>query len=193
MLAVSQSSDLPGTIREINGLANHFGEMELTWKKEEHATVEAVLQEMETHSAVHFACHAYQNRDDPTQSAFKLHGSDLTLSRIMRQQFKRGEFAFLSACQTATGDDKLPDEAVHLAAGMLFAGYRTVIGTMWSIRDNYAPDVAEGVYSRIVDAQGRRLNSREAAVALHRAVSVLRGKLGEKAFETWVPFIHIGI
>lgn len=33
------------------------------------------------------------------------------------------DFAFLSPCQTATGEKHLSDEAIHMAAGMLFAGY----------------------------------------------------------------------
>jgi CHAT domain-containing protein len=39
--------------------------------------------------------------------------------------------AFLSACETAKGDNGTPDEAMHLAGVMLFAGFRSVIGTMW--------------------------------------------------------------
>ncbi|KAJ6487356.1 hypothetical protein DFH09DRAFT_841575, partial [Mycena vulgaris] len=41
----------------------------------------------------------------------------------------------LSACQTARGAKGLQEESVHLAAGMLLAGYRGVIATMWSIMD----------------------------------------------------------
>jgi CHAT domain-containing protein len=40
-------------------------------------------------------------------------------------------FAFLSACETAKGDHDYADEAVHLAASMLFAGFKSVIATMW--------------------------------------------------------------
>ncbi|KAF8548858.1 hypothetical protein OG21DRAFT_1489016 [Imleria badia] len=40
------------------------------------------------------------------------------------------------------GDERLSDEAIHIAAGMLFAGYGGVIGTMWPISDEVAPDVA---------------------------------------------------
>ncbi|KAI0082963.1 hypothetical protein BDY19DRAFT_981531, partial [Irpex rosettiformis] len=50
------------------------------------------------------------------------------------------DLAVLSACQTATGDEKLSEEAVHLAAGMLNIGYKSVIGTMWSISDYIAPE-----------------------------------------------------
>ncbi|KAJ7193467.1 TPR-like protein [Mycena pura] len=79
----------------------------------------------------------------PTESALLLAGSSrLTLSNIIKLSLPNADLAFLSACQTATGSEKLQDESVHLTAGMLLAGYRGVIGTMWSIMDNDAPQVA---------------------------------------------------
>ncbi|KAF8436642.1 hypothetical protein L210DRAFT_3548852 [Boletus edulis BED1] len=39
----------------------------------------------------------------------------------------------------------LTDEAIHIAAGMLFAGYGGVIGTMWSISDKLAPVMWRGI------------------------------------------------
>jgi CHAT domain-containing protein len=39
--------------------------------------------------------------------------------------------AFLSACETAKVHKNVPDEAMHLAATLLFAGFRGVIATMW--------------------------------------------------------------
>jgi CHAT domain-containing protein len=41
--------------------------------------------------------------------------------------------AFLSACETAKGDEGTPDEAMHLAAAVLFAGFRGVVATMWFV------------------------------------------------------------
>jgi hypothetical protein len=41
--------------------------------------------------------------------------------------------AFLSACETAKGDRVVPDEAMHLAATLLFAGFRGVVATMWQV------------------------------------------------------------
>ena len=38
---------------------------------------------------------------------------------------------FLSVCETAKGDNAPPDQAIHLAAAMLFAGCKSVVGTMW--------------------------------------------------------------
>ena len=103
------------------------------------------------------------------------------------------ELAFLSACQTSVGDMKLPDEAVHLAAAMLAAGCKSVIGTMWSINDDDAPVVADEVYRRLkegfVPGEGRL----RTAYALHEAMRVLRERVGEQTFIRWVPYVHFGL
>ena len=97
----------------------------------------------------------------------------------------------LSACQTAKGDSLLPEEAIHLAAGMLMAGYGSVVGTLWSIRDDDAPIVAEKFYRYlIVEADG---DSTKAAYALHDAVGHLRDSMDGHGFDRWVPFIHLGV
>lgn len=108
----------------------------------------------------------------------------------MSKSFKGADIAFLSACQTAAGDEKRPEEVVHLAAGMLMAGYRSVFATMWSIGDADAPVISEEVYAYLLEG-GRMENGRE-AYALHHALEQLRAKIGEDAFERWVPFIHFG-
>ena len=106
----------------------------------------------------------------------------------MKQPFD-GEFAFLSACETAAGDENLPEESIHLAAGIMMAGYPAVIGTLWSIVDKDAPLVAEKVYARLYNNGSP--DSRQAAHALHDAVACLREQ-DEQKFLSWVPFIHLG-
>jgi CHAT domain-containing protein len=49
----------------------------------------------------------------------------------MKLDLKHAQLAFLSACETAKGDREQPDQAIHLAATMLFVGFKSVIGTMW--------------------------------------------------------------
>jgi CHAT domain-containing protein len=158
------------------------------------ATTESVIEGMKERSWVHMACHAVQDTSEPIRSAFCLGNGNLTLSNIITKSFPHADFAFLSACQTATGDENLSEEAVHLAAGMLAAGYRSVIATMWSIMDEDAPLVATEVYSHLV--QGPEPDSTRAAHALHHAVRRLREKLeesGKPSFLSWVPFIHVGM
>lgn len=120
-----------------------------------------------------------------------MHNGGLTLEAIARKSLKNKGLAFLSACQTASGHKKLPDESIHLAAGMLVAGYPTVIATMWSINDNDAPLIADEVYCRLM--KDGKLNNGRAARALHAAVGALREHIGEDKFVRWVPYVHMGI
>jgi CHAT domain-containing protein len=79
---------------------------------------------------LHFACHGIHDTD-PLKSALVLQGGNLTIENIMNIQLPNAVLCVLSACQTAKGDKNAPDQAVHLAASMLFCGFRSVIGTMW--------------------------------------------------------------
>jgi CHAT domain-containing protein len=79
---------------------------------------------------LHMACHGVHN-EDPLKSALVLHDGRLTIEDIMHLSLPRAVLAYLSACHTAKGDQNAPDQAVHLAASMLFCGFRSVIGTMW--------------------------------------------------------------
>ncbi|KAG8706298.1 hypothetical protein FRC09_002488, partial [Ceratobasidium sp. 395] len=196
MLAISQGSSvrglnsLPATADELAQLKRSFKGLQYTQLSEQDACADLVLEAMTKHNWVHFACHASQNRDYPLRSALHLHDEDLDLAAISKNQMNNAQLAFLSACQTATGDTKLPDEAIHLAAGLLMAGYWTVIATMWSIYDADAPLVAEKVYEYMLE--GGVPDSRKAAKALHKATTHLRETVGIEKFTRWVPFVHIG-
>ncbi|CAE6467096.1 unnamed protein product [Rhizoctonia solani] len=196
ILAIGQEATpghslLPGTTSELAHVRAHTkGRAECSQLVGSQATTKTVLDAMEQHDWVHLACHAHQNVSDPTSSGFFLHDGVLDLSTINRRSFRNKGLAFLSACQTATGDETLPDEAIHLASGMLMAGYRSVIGTMWSLVDDDAPFVADKLYARLM--QEGKLANGEAGKALHDAVAGLRNMVGEQDFSRWMPYIHIG-
>ncbi|KAG9120869.1 hypothetical protein FRC07_003418 [Ceratobasidium sp. 392] len=182
---------LPGTIREVDSIAKQAQHLHTTRLDGQSATRDSVMSAMEQHSWVHLACHASQSVTNPTTSAFHLHNGPLDLGTISRKRLKHADLAFLSACQTATGDKDLLEEAVHLAAGMLMAGYRTVIATRWSINDDDAPLVAQWFYEYML--KDGVPDSRKAAQGLHYAVNMLREKVGTTEYKRWAPFIHIGI
>jgi CHAT domain-containing protein len=76
--------------------------------------------------------HGKQDVNDPLESGLILHSAiQLKVKEIMKQFTPNASLAFLSACETAMGAENLPDEAVHLAASLLFAGFRGVVATMW--------------------------------------------------------------
>jgi len=160
------------------------------------ATREKVKAEMKSRSWVHFACHGVQDVHQPLESGLCLHDGRLELLEIMKQQVPNPELAFLSACQTSKGDLKLSEEVVHLAAGMLAAGYHGVVGTMWSISDMHGPEFAMEFYQYLLREKGKLegLDSSRAAYALDYSTKKVRETLGEgdTAFLTWVPYVHFG-
>ncbi|CAE6470215.1 unnamed protein product, partial [Rhizoctonia solani] len=196
ILAIGQEttpghSPLPGITRELAYVKTHTQDSAIyTQLTGSQATTTTVLDAMEQYDWVHLACHAHQSVADPTSSGFFLHDGTLDLATINQRSFRNKGLAFLSACQTATGDEKLPDEAIHLASGMLAAGYASVIATMWSVVDDDAPFVADKVYAQLM--KGGNVGNGEAGKALHHAVAGLREKVGEKEYGRWVPYIHIG-
>jgi CHAT domain-containing protein len=95
------------------------------------ATVARVANSLQSAPFAHIACHGIQDPINALASRFALQDGDLTVSRLMELDLKNAFFAFLSACETAQGDAKQPDQVVHLAATMLFVGFRSVVGTMW--------------------------------------------------------------
>ena len=200
LLAVRQpSSDGQSPLLGVDTELRHIREVikdapsaETTFVESSVGTVEEVLGLLKDADWCHFACHGIQDIANPADSGLCLaDGRRLKLSDIITLSRPHGGLAFLSACQTATGDGKLSDEAIHIAAGMLFAGYGGVVGSMWSISDKLAPRVARDVYARLF-RNGTRPDYREAARALHDAVERLRENNGV-SFVKLLPFIHVGL
>ena len=94
-------------------------------------TKKDVISHLPKTSIAHFACHGIQGTQNPLKSALILENGELVVSQIMQHPSSNGMLAFLSACQTAMGDKTLPDEVIHLASTLLFAGFPGVVATMW--------------------------------------------------------------
>jgi len=176
---------------EINSIRELSDESLFVTLQSSDGTVEDVMEKLKNTDWVHFACHGIQDPQEPLDSGLGLaNNRRLKLSDIMQLSRPQGGLAFLSACQTAQGDETLSEESVHLAAGMLLAGYGSVIGTMWAIKDDDAPKVARDVYEYLLRDAGQVPDSTEAAIALHHAIQKLRDS--GAPFSSWVPFIHFG-
>jgi CHAT domain-containing protein len=104
----------------------------------------ALLERLSGIHALHLACHGHQ-APDPLESSFMLRDGPLTIAALMRLDLPHAVLAFLSACETAKVDEARPEQAVHLAASMLFCGFRSVIATMWCVGlvTPYVPNIAE--------------------------------------------------
>ncbi len=189
--ATPDCSPIPGTTTEAGIVMSLTGESTQVLEDTD-GTVDSVLEAMTTHNWVHLACHGMQDQNNPINSSFALYDRKLTLGTLMSKHLPNADLAVLSACQTATGDEKLVEEAVHLAAGMLNIGYKSVIGTMWSIYDDSAP-VAMAQFYEVMMEQVHAGGELQPAYELHEATKVLREKYGVNNFICWIPFIHFGL
>jgi CHAT domain-containing protein len=126
------------------------------------------------------------------KSAFILHNRDLELGEIASKRLSIGHFTFLSMCSAASGLRDLPGEAMHLAGGLQFVGYSSVIATMWGISDRDAPKVADHIYRYLFRNGMQGLDPSEAATALNYAIQHLQED-PTVTLERWAPFIHFGI
>jgi CHAT domain-containing protein/tetratricopeptide (TPR) repeat protein len=153
------------------------------------ATKSRALCALQGNTWLHFACHGTQNYEEPFMSAFLMRDQPLSLLDITRMDLSRHEFAFLSACETAVGDFATPDEVIHLAAGLQFAGVKSVVGTLWKVTDATVQRLVEAFYKNLCG--DGKMNFKRAARALHQAVhSLARDK--DMPLDQRIVFMHIG-
>ncbi|KAG1859842.1 CHAT domain-containing protein [Suillus subluteus] len=128
--------------------------------------------------------------DEPFNSAFLMCDQPLSLLDITHMDLSRHQFAFLSACETAVSDFKMPDEVIHLAAGLQFTGVKSVIGTLWEVNDSTVQCLVEAFYKNLCG--DGKMNFKRAARALHKAVQSLACNK-DMPLEQHIVFVHIGI
>ncbi|KAG1757016.1 TPR-like protein [Suillus lakei] len=130
------------------------------------ATVQGAIDALSQNQWLHLACHGMPNREDPFESSFAMRDGPLMI-RISSDPTGRTRSSH--SCRPVT----LP-----------------VIGSMWSVDDEVARQVASAFYDHLVDDSGR-LDCTRAAVALRKAVKSLR-KL-KIPLEQQIVFVHIGV
>jgi tetratricopeptide (TPR) repeat protein len=165
---------------------------DVVWLHGSDATVERVSRALDSCSWVHFACHGIQDPTLGMNSAFALYDGHFDLAKIAPKRLSNAQFAFLSVCHAAAGVRDIPGEAMHLAGGLQFAGFPSVIATMWGIRDVDAPVVANHVYEYLFRYGAEACSPSDAATALNRAVLRLRED-PNVTVDRWAPFIHFGV
>ena len=130
-------------------------------------------------------------------SAFLLYDQPLTLAELAALDLRETDLAYLAACQTATGDLRLLDEALHLAGALELIGYRHVLATLWSIADAAAPAMADITYAHLLHPEpdhpdlADQPEAARAPYALHHAVTYLRQAAPDEPL-LWAPYIHLG-
>lgn len=129
--SVMDEADVVSRIVPSRNLIGLGTDVQSTAGQNNDATVGRVIQQLPEASILHMSCHGLQDMEDPLESGFLMRDRKLTVAQLMNLNLPSAFFAFLGACDTAKGDAKQPDQVIHLAATMLYAGFKTVVGTMW--------------------------------------------------------------
>jgi CHAT domain-containing protein len=126
---------IPGVEKEIDNISAvaQSSNVKVVHQQAGSTTVAGTSPVMQAANIVHLACHGVQDTRNATQSGFCLNDGRLTIAKLMEFKLDNSFLAFLSACETAKGDEEQPDQVMHLAAAMLFAGFRSVVATMWFV------------------------------------------------------------
>ncbi|THG93695.1 hypothetical protein EW026_g7612 [Hermanssonia centrifuga] len=193
LLAVGQSNALPKVGEEFSKLKRLFPRDVLTIQDGEAAETDTVLSHLRDHSWVHFACHGSLDESSPFKSGFVLYDKKLSLRDIMQAKLPNAELAFLAACHSAASEStsKTPDEVLTLAAAMQFCGFRSIVGTLWTMSDSDGPVLAEKFYKHMLRHGLDKLDVRDSAEAVHLATKSMRE--AGVPLHRWTTFVHLGI
>jgi hypothetical protein len=185
--------ELPNVDRERELLTGMFPDPGHTLLQGSAATRAAVRDKLTGHAFAHFSCHGGQDLNNPSAGGVLLHDGLLSITDLASQHH-HGEFVFLSACQTALGGLKVPDEAISLAAVLQYTGWQHIIATLWTVWDTTAADITTDVYAHL--AHAGEIHPTRAAEALHNAVLHERRRqhaAGRHQPSGWAPFIYAGL
>lgn len=142
-----------------------------------------VLREHGPHSRIiHIATHGYFRQDNPLFSGIRLGDGYLNLHDLYSLQLP-AELIALSGCSTGLHAIAAGDELLGLSRGLLHAGARTLLLSMWDVNDRSTATLMGDFYNHFNDLQ-------DPAEALRRAMLSLREAYPHPYY--WAPFILYG-
>ncbi|MFI6732480.1 CHAT domain-containing protein [Nonomuraea sp. NPDC050451] len=185
LVAMSETPGVPGRLHHVKSEVEQIA-ARLPGSKvldDPPPTGDTVREQLSRYPVAHFACHGTCDPLDPSHSRLLLHDQPLTVSALATLRLDRVRLAYLSACETSLSlDITLLDEAIHLASAFQAAGYPHVVGTLWTINDKIAADIATDFYDRL---------SMGPALALHHAVRGVRTRFPSVP-SLWSAHLHSG-
>ncbi len=133
MLAVGNpTGDLTYAATEAAYVASLFNQEALIG---EAATEDAVRARMANCPFLHFATHGRLSEESPLSSSIILaKGEELTLYELMGMRFEAA-MVVLSACETGKGETTGGDDVLGLTRGLLGAGARAAVVSLWPVDD----------------------------------------------------------
>ncbi len=176
------TGDLPHAETEASYIAALFGTTPLL---ADQATGKALKEKIGKARLLHFATHGYLSENSPLESAIALADEGkLSLFELMGMEIK-ADLAVLSACNTARGETTGGDDVLGLTRGLLAAGVKNVIVSLWAV-DDLSTSLLMGRFYTLLK------KGTPPAKALSEAQKFLAG-LDEKSIESALDIIKAQI
>ena len=142
-----------------------------------------VLQQQAEHSRfIHIATHGFFRQDNPMFSGIRLSDSLLSLYDLYQLKWP-AELVTLSGCATGLSVVAYGDELLGLVRGLIYAGARSVLLTLWDVHDLSSAEFMKLFYGHLLD-QGHK------GRALQHAMLELRERYPHPYH--WAPFTLVG-
>jgi CHAT domain-containing protein len=146
------------------------------------ATAE-ILRKEGVHSRwIHIATHGYVRHDSPMFSGIRLGDSMLSLYDLYRLKLP-AELVTLSGCSTGVSTVAGGDELLGLVRGLIYAGARAALLTLWDVQDRSTQEFMTAFYGHLALGVNK-------AAALQKAVWNLRQQYPHPYH--WAPFRLVG-
>ena len=146
------------------------------------ASLEALREAGPVSRIVHIATHGYFREDNPLFSGVRLGDSYLTVPDIYDLRLPV-DLITLSGCGTGLNVVAAGDELRGLVRGLLAAGARSALLSLWDVHDQSTADFMASFYEGLNAGLSK-------AVAHQRAMALLRTAHPHPYF--WAPFVLIG-
>lgn len=125
-------------------------------------TKEVVRDALDDYPIVHFATHGILSDESPLLSSILLaNGEALTVYELMGTQLN-ADLVVLSACRTAQGEVTQGDDVLGLTRGLLAAGARSAVATLWPVDDIATSLFMEQFYQHVRKGVSPALSLRNA-------------------------------
>ena len=165
---------------EVHAVADAVSEPEVLLGSE--ASLRALREKAPGSRLTHIATHGYYRKDNPMFSAIRLGDSYLSLYDLYELSLPV-DLVTVSACATGLSVVVEGDELLGLVRGLLFAGARSLVATLWNVQDRATAELMGSFYSHL-----RTENNR--AVALRYALLLQRERSPQPFF--WASHVLVG-
>jgi CHAT domain-containing protein len=159
-------SPLPGVKLEVEGISKVFPKTKILLNSG--FSSEALIEKTTDSSIVHFASHG-QFSSDPTKTYILAWDGKINLNimeKIVQQRTKPIDLLFLSACESAKGDDR---STLGISGTVVRGGAKSAIATLWAVDDESISKMAIDFYKALKSGKNKSEALREAQLIALRS------------------------